>query len=74
MMEFRLLWAVQLKSCLPLSKSCYFNVLGQGKQLMQIKQFCESDLSCVMKTDKLNKVRTMYSKLILQGISLKKET
>ena len=30
-MEFRLLWAVQLKSCLPLSKSCYFNVLGQGQ-------------------------------------------
>ena len=30
-LEFRLLWAVQLTSRLPLLKICYFNFLGQGR-------------------------------------------
>ena len=73
-LEFRLLWAVQLKSCLPLLRIWYFNFLGQRRAADKIKQFCESGLNCVVETDKHNKMRTMYSKLLLLVMSLKKQT
>ena len=41
---------------------------------MQIKQFLQKWLRCVVETNKHNKIRTMNSKLILEVICLKRVT
>ena len=70
-LEFRWLRVVQLKSWLPLSKICYFDFLGQGRAADANQTICESGLSCVVETNKHNKIRTMYySKPIITSSNL----
>ena len=74
-LDFQWLWAAQLKSHLPAFKNLLFLIFwDRGGATDANQTILQKWLSCVVETNKHNKIKTMYSKLILQVICLKRET